>query len=98
MTALQTSAQRQLRAMVEKIERVEQEQKALADDKRDLYLEAKGQGFDTKALRKLVKLRQQSKSDRDEEEAIMAVYLQALGMLPLEEEIERSRQLEEAGA
>lgn len=98
MTSLQSSAQRQLRQMVEKIERLEVEQKGLADDKRDLYLEAKGQGFDVKALRKIVALRKKSKTDRDEEEAILDVYLHALGMLPLEEEIERSRQNEEADA
>lgn len=96
MTSLQSSTQKQLRQLVEKIERVEAEQKGLADDKRDLYLEAKGQGFDPKALRKIVALRKKSKTDRDEEEAILAVYLQALGMLPIEEEIERSRRLDEA--
>ncbi len=62
MTALQVSAQKQLRQLVEQIERLEEEKKALAGDIRDKYLEAKAVGFDTKALRKIVSLRK--KSDR----------------------------------
>ena len=80
MTALQVSAQKQLRQLVEQIERLEEEKKALAGDIRDKYLEAKAVGFDTKALRKIVSLRKKSETDRQEEEAILAVYMHALGM------------------
>jgi uncharacterized protein (UPF0335 family) len=81
MTTLQSSAQKQLRQLVEQIERLEEEKKALAGDIRDKYLEAKAVGFDVKALRKIVSLRKKSKTDRQEEEAILSVYLHALGML-----------------
>jgi uncharacterized protein (UPF0335 family) len=80
MTALQVSAQKQLRQLVEQIERLEEEKKALAGDIRDKYLEAKAVGFDVKALRKIISLRKKSATDRQEEEAILAVYLHALGM------------------
>src|SRR5688572_25661420 len=81
MTALQVSAQKQLRQLVEQIERLEEEKKALAGDIRDKYLEAKAVGFDAKALRKIVSLRKKSQTDRQEEEAILAVYMHALGMI-----------------
>jgi uncharacterized protein (UPF0335 family) len=81
MTALQVSAQKQLRQLVEQIERLEEEKKALAGDIRDKYLEAKAVGFDGKALRKIVSLRKKSATDRQEEEAILAVYMHALGMI-----------------
>jgi uncharacterized protein (UPF0335 family) len=81
MTTLQSSAQKQLRQLIEQIERLEEEKKALAGDIRDKYLEAKALGFDVKILRKVVSLRKKSKTDRQEEEAILAVYLHALGML-----------------
>src|ERR1700741_4661580 len=80
MTTLQSSAQKQLRQLIEQIERLEEEKKALAGDIRDKYLEAKAVGFDTKALRKIVSLRKKSENDRQEEEAILAVYMHALGM------------------
>ena len=70
-----------LKAFVERIERLEEEKKAIADDIRDVYAEAKGNGFDVKALRTVVRLRKQDKQERDEHEAILQVYLQALGML-----------------
>jgi uncharacterized protein (UPF0335 family) len=81
MTTLQSSAQKQLRQFIEQIERLEEEKKALAGDIRDKYLEAKAVGFDVKAVRKIVSLRKKSKTDRQEEEAILAVYMHALGML-----------------
>ena len=81
MTALQASTQKQLRQLIEQIERLEAEKKALAGDIRDKYAESKAMGFDVKALRKIVSLRKKSKTDREEEEAILAVYLHALGML-----------------
>jgi uncharacterized protein (UPF0335 family) len=81
MTALQVSAQKQLRQLVEQIERLEEEKKALSGDIRDKYTEAKGVGFDVKALRKIVSLRKKSVTDRQEEEAVLAVYMHALGMI-----------------
>ena len=81
MTSLQSSAQKQLRQLIEQIERLEEEKKALAGDVRDKYAEAKGLGFDVKAIRKVVSLRKKSQTDRQEEEAILAVYMHALGML-----------------
>ena len=86
MTSLQVSAQKQLRQLVEQIERLEEEKKALAGDIRDKYLEAKAVGFDVKALRKIVSLRKKSQTDRQEEEAILAVYMHALGMIEFAEE------------
>ena len=81
MTALQVSAQKQLRRFVEQIERLLEEQKAIAGDIRDKYLEAKGVGFDVKAMRKIIALRRKTKTERDEEEAILDTYLHALNML-----------------
>ena len=74
-------AKDQLKAFVERIERLEEEKKALSDDIRDVYAEAKGNGFDVKALRQVVKLRKQDVDERKEHEAILETYLQALGML-----------------
>ena len=73
-------AKDQLRAFVERIERLEEEKKALADDIRDVYAEAKGNGYDVKALRTVVRLRKQDKDERAEQEAILDTYLHALGM------------------
>lgn len=70
----------QLKQLVERIERLEEEKKALADDIREIYAEAKGEGFDTKALRKIVALRRKNHAERKEEEAILELYLNALGM------------------
>jgi uncharacterized protein (UPF0335 family) len=81
MTALQASAQKQLRQLIEQIERLEEEKKAMAGDIRDKYAEAKSMGFDVKALRKIIALRKKSQTDRQEEEAILEVYMHALGML-----------------
>lgn len=73
-------AQDQLKAFVERIERMEEEKAAIASDIRDIYAEAKGNGFDTKVLRQVVKIRKQDHSERMEMEAILELYLQALGM------------------
>ena len=81
MTTLQASAQNQLRQLVEQIERLEEEKKALAGDVRDKYLEAKALGFDVKALRQIVRLRKKSQTERQEEESVLEVYMHALGML-----------------
>ena len=81
MTTLQSSSQKQLRQLVESIERLEEEKKALSGDIRDKYLEAKGLGFDVKILRQVVRLRKKSQAERQEEESVLEVYLHALGML-----------------
>jgi uncharacterized protein (UPF0335 family) len=70
-----------LKAFVERIERLEEEKKALSDDIRDVYAEAKANGFDVKALRQVVRLRKLDVEERKEQEAILDTYLQALGML-----------------
>jgi uncharacterized protein (UPF0335 family) len=70
-----------LKAFVERVERLEEEKKTIADDIRDVYAEAKGNGFDVKALRQVVRLRKQDVDERKEQEAILETYLQALGML-----------------
>jgi uncharacterized protein (UPF0335 family) len=80
MTTLQATAQKQLRQLVEQIERLEEEKKALAGDIRDKYLEAKGVGFDVKVLRQIVRLRKKSDTEREEEEGLLEVYMHALGM------------------
>jgi uncharacterized protein (UPF0335 family) len=70
-----------LRAFVERIERLEEEKKAISDDVRDVYAEAKANGFDVKALRSVVRLRKQDIDERKEQEAVLETYLHALGML-----------------
>lgn len=70
-----------LKSFVERIERLEEEKKSLADDIRDVYAEAKGTGFDVKALRAIVRLRKQDVNERREQEAILETYMHALGML-----------------
>ena len=64
-----------------RIERLEEEKKTIADDIRDVYAEAKGNGFDTKALRTIIRMRKQDANERAEEETILETYMQALGML-----------------
>lgn len=74
-----TSAQ--IKAIVERVERLEEEKKTISDDIRDVFAEAKGNGFDVKALRTIIKLRKQDANERAEEETILETYMQALGML-----------------
>lgn len=83
-------AQDQLRAFVERIERLEEEKQAIADDIKEVYAEAKGNGFDTKVLRQVIRIRKQDRSERLEQEAILELYLAALGMAlgPSEDEQE----------
>jgi len=69
-----------LRAFIERIERLEEEKKALSDDVRDVYAEAKGNGFDAKVIRKVVSIRKQDRDKRREEEEILDLYLAALGI------------------
>lgn len=74
-------AKDQLKAVIERIERLEGEKKALGDDIRDIYTEAKGTGFDVKALRTIVRMRKQDADDRRAQETILETYMHALGML-----------------
>jgi len=74
-------AKDQLKAIIERIEHLEEEKKAISDDIRDVYAEAKGNGYDVKALRTVVRLRKQDKDERAEQEAILETYLHALGMI-----------------
>ena len=69
-----------LKALIERIERLEEEKAALASDIRDVYSEAKAKGFDTKILRKIVGIRKKDHAERQEEEASLDLYLTALGM------------------
>ena len=72
----------QLRSLVERIERLEEEKKGIADDIRDVFAEAKGNGYDTKVMRQVIRLRKKDAAERQEEEALLDLYLHALGMLP----------------
>jgi uncharacterized protein (UPF0335 family) len=74
-------AKDQLKAFVERIERLEEEKKTISDDIRDVYAEAKGNGYDVKALRSIVRLRKQDADERREYETILETYMHALGML-----------------
>jgi uncharacterized protein (UPF0335 family) len=69
-----------LKSFIERIERLEEEKKALADDIRDVYAEAKGNGFEVKIMRQIVKIRKMDKADLDEQEALLETYMRALGM------------------
>ena len=70
-----------LRSFIERIERLEEERRALSGDIKEVYAEAKGNGFDTKILRKVVRMRKQDKAKRQEEEALIDLYLSAIGGL-----------------
>lgn len=75
-----TIAAEQLRSIVDRIERMEQEKAAIADDIKEIYTEARGNGWEVKAIRQIVKLRKKAAAEREEEEAVLDVYLTALGM------------------
>jgi len=74
-------AKSQLKALIERIEKLEEEKKAISDDIKDVYGEAKGNGFDTKALRTIIRMRKQDSDERAEQESILELYMQSLGML-----------------
>ena len=74
-------AKDQLKAFIERVERLQEEKKAISDDIRDVYAEAKGNGYDVKALREVLRLRKQDKDERAVHEAIVETYLHALGMI-----------------
>lgn len=76
----------QLKSIILRIEKLEEEKAAISDDIKDVFAEAKGNGFDVKALRQILKLRKMDAQEREEEETILDTYLRALGMLPELEE------------
>ncbi|WP_420961377.1 DUF2312 domain-containing protein [Brucella sp. IR073] len=76
----QTVAVGQLRAFIERIERLEEEKKTISDDIKDVYAELKGSGFDAKAVRTVIRLRKKEEHERQEEEAMIQLYKDALGM------------------
>ena len=73
----------QLKSIVDRIERMDGDRADISRDIRDVYLEAKGNGFDAKIIRKIIALRKKSAEDRQEEDALIDTYMSALGMLPL---------------
>jgi uncharacterized protein (UPF0335 family) len=73
-------AAERLKQFIERIERLEEEKKALGDDVKDVYAEAKAVGFDPKVMRQVIKIRKMEKDDRQEQEALLETYLHALGM------------------
>ena len=75
-----------LKSFVERIERLEEERRALGNDLKEVYAEAKGTGFDVKIMRQVIRLRRMDKDDLDEQETLIDVYKRALGMLPAEAE------------
>ena len=75
------AAQGRLKTIIERIERLEEDKAAVSEDLKLVYAEAKGEGFDAKILRKVVRLRKQDKVKRDEEEALLDLYLSAIGGL-----------------
>lgn len=74
-------AKDQLKTIVERIEKLEEEKKAIGNDIKDVYREAKGNGYDTKALRTIIRLRKLEPQERQEQDAILETYMHALGML-----------------
>jgi uncharacterized protein (UPF0335 family) len=80
LSNLQQTTQAQLKSIIERVERLEEERKALGADIKDIFSEAKATGFDVKALRKIISLRKKDKNERLEEEAILQLYMSALGM------------------
>ena len=78
---LNTTAQGKLKSLIERIERLEEDKAAVASDLKEVYDEAKGEGFDTKIIRKVVRLRKQDTAKRAEEEALIELYISAIGGL-----------------
>jgi uncharacterized protein (UPF0335 family) len=71
-----------LKSFIERIERLEEEKRVLAEDIKEVYAEAKGTGFDTKIMRQIIRIRKRDQDELDEEETLLDVYKRALGMLP----------------
>jgi uncharacterized protein (UPF0335 family) len=78
---LSATAQGRLKSFVERIERLEEDKAAIAGDLKEVFAEAKGEGFDTKIMRKVVRIRKQDKAKRQEEEALIDLYISAIGGL-----------------
>ena len=78
-----------LKSFIERIERLEEEKRALSEDIKEVFAEAKGTGFDTKIMRQILKIRKMDQEELDEQEALLDVYKRALGMIPDFEEQER---------
>lgn len=76
------NAQAKLKSLVERVERLNEDKAAVASDLKEVFAEAKGEGFDTKILRKVIRLRQQDRAKREEEEALVDLYLSSIGDLP----------------
>lgn len=76
----QTVAVGQLRAFIERIERLEEEKSTIGDDIKEVYAELKGSGFDSKAVRTIIRLRKKEEHERQEEDAMIQLYMDALGM------------------
>jgi len=81
LETLNTTAQGKLKSLVERIERLEEDKAAVASDLKEVYAEAKGEGFDTRILRKVVRLRKADAAKRQEEEALIDLYISAIGGL-----------------
>jgi uncharacterized protein (UPF0335 family) len=73
-------AKDQLKTLIERIERLEEEKAALSNDIKEVYAEAKGNGFDTKAIRKVIRIRKMDATEREEQDALLELYMSALGM------------------
>lgn len=78
----------QLRSIIARVEKLEEEKTAIADDIKDVFAEAKGNGFDVKAIRQILKIRKMDAQEREEEETVLDTYMRALGMLPELDEAE----------
>jgi len=76
---LNTTAQGQLKSILERVERLEEDKAAVMADLKEVYAEAKGNGFDTKIIRKVIRLRKKDKAKRQEEEALVDLYMSAIG-------------------
>lgn len=72
----------QLKSLIERIERLEEEKRALGEDIKEVYAEAKGSGFEPKIMRQIIKIRRMDRDEHDEQESLLDVYMRALGMLP----------------
>ncbi len=81
LDTINTTAQGKLKSLIERIERLEEDKAAVAADLKEVYAEAKGEGFDTKIVRKVVRLRKQDAAKRQEEEALIDLYISAIGGL-----------------
>lgn len=92
MAEVETFAKSQLKALIERIERLEDEKQAIADDIKEVYAEAKAHGFDTKALRVTIKRRKVEASERAEFEAIVNLYGEAVGLGPLFDHAEKTKE------